>query len=233
MNLNKFKPQTGNFLTETSISSTNTSSKDTKKEEKTTLYTGEVLPKYNRSIVCIGTLDELISYIGVIKSEYMIISENKNEIDNSSKLFVFARLTQIQETLIDIQQSIGTIRKRDNNVNKFLNGEQKIKELENEISLMPDVDMTSIKLSLKDKPLQIIAGTSLIESRLLHARSICRKCERQLCLNEQKNLNLDKTCLKYLNKLSDYLLALSIHLLHIENKEPAKKAIKLRQSNLK
>lgn len=235
MSNSKFKHQydTCSITSDISISSKKSNNDfSIKKEKKTILYSGESVPKYHKIIVSLGSLDELISYIGVIKSEYMIIHENKVDIDNSTRLFVFARLTQIQETLIDIQQSIGSKK----NI-KFTNGEQRIRELENEISLMGDVDIHVIKLNLKDKPLQIIPGTSLIESKLLHARSICRRVERQMHLNEQKTNFIEENCLKYLNKLSDYLLGLSIHLLHMENKEPTKKVskniLRNQQSNLK
>jgi len=193
--------------------------------ECTTLYSGELRRKNDKILALLGTLEEMISFTGIIKSESLDPNlESKLEIDNSLKIFFYARLTQIQETLIDIQYCLGTTKK---NIAKFefnrFNGELKIKELENEINLMGDVDFTSLKKGIKDKPLQIIPGSSLLESRLLFLRALCRKAERQTCLMKSV---FDFNVVYYLNKLGDYLLALSIHILHIQNKEPLKKAFK-------
>jgi cob(I)alamin adenosyltransferase len=179
-------------------------------------------------LAIIGTLEELSAYIGVIKTEHFDPNtEEKFDIDSSAKLFLYARLTQIQETIIDIEASIGTSRKvlAKYEFTRFSSGEQRIKELENEVDLMSDVNLAQIKESMREKPLQHIPGVSLIEAKLIYARTLCRRAERQLC--GAKNLQLgiapEDMCINYLNKLGDYLLALSIHLLHMQNKEPLKK----------
>ena len=238
MSVNKFRsPVSSDTLSDIDVSKrlSRTSNSQLPKEKLCSLYNGESISKSNRVLAAIGSIDELISCIGIIKTEHL---EEKSEVDNSSKLFLYARLTQIQETLIDIQASIGTTRKilSKYEYTRFNNAEQRIKELENEIDLMKDVNMTQIKDSGKEKPLQYIPGSSVLEAKLFYVRSLCRRAERQLC-NLRIGIIPEDNCGNYLNKLGDYLLALSIHVLHIQNKEPMKKADrssgKIFQSNLK
>lgn len=214
----------------------------TPRKELSTLYSGEPISKSDKILGVIGSLDELCTYIGVVKAEHLNPNvDEKFDIDSSAKLFLYARLTQIQEALIDIEASIGTSRKipAKYEFTRFSNGEQRIKELDSEIALMSDINISQLKENIKEKPLQHIPGTSVLESRLLYARSICRRAERQLysCKNLQVGIIPEDNCANYLNKLGDYFLALSIHTLHMQNKEPLKKAgrtnTKTFQPNLK
>lgn len=210
------------------------------KSIETKLLSGEIVPKYHKILIANGILDELCSFLGIIKCEHLSERCETKDIDNSCKLFFFARLTQIQEALVDIQISLSTTKKNSTKFEntRFINGETRIKELESEISLMTDVDFPNIKNTLIEQGFPIIAGTSLIESRLLFARSLCRRAERQfvICAKNKMNIFPEENCLLYLNRLSDYLLCLSIHILHIQNKEPLKKVFrtnKITHSNLK
>lgn len=250
MSTSKFKPQTPSDTS--SVASDITTGRrparvesaqtTPRKDLATTLYNGEVVPKSDRIISVIGTIDELAAYIGIIKTEHFDPNtEEKLDIDSSAKLFLYARLTQIQETLIDIEASIGTSRKviARHDFTRFSNGEQRIKDLENEIELMRDVNLGQLKESMKEKPFQHIPGNSVIEAKLFYARTICRRAERQLCGTKNLPLGiiLEDNCMNYLNKLGDYLLALSIHVLHMQNKEPLKKVTRTNtrtaQPNLK
>lgn len=213
-----------------------------RKESTTTLYNGECVSKADRLLSTIGTLDELTSYIGIIKTEHLDPNvEEKFDIDSSAKLFLYARLTQIQETIIDIEASIGTSKKNPAKYEftRFSNGEHRIRELDNEIQLMEDTNLGQLKEIMKEKPLPSIPGVSLLEARLMYARSICRRAERQLYSSKNLQIGIvpEENCANYLNKLGDYLLSLSIHILHMQNKEPLKKAVRTNtkafQPNLK
>jgi len=202
----------------------------TPRKDTTVLFNGESISKADKLLAAIGTLEELVAYLGVVKAEHFDPSiEKKFEIDSSSKLFLYARITQIQETLIDIKSSLGTSRKnvaRYEN-SRFSNGEQRIKDLDHEIDLMP-VGLNQLKESMREKPLQNIPGMSIVEARLMYARTICRRAERQVhsSKNLQMGIVVEDSCVSYLNRLGDYLLALSVHVLHMQNKEPLKKAAK-------
>jgi cob(I)alamin adenosyltransferase len=130
------------------------------------------IPKFSSVI---GTINELIPYLGIIKCEHFSGS-------TSSQLFLFARFTHIQETLLDIQNCVS--------VGKIYNSDARIRELDGEIRNM-NVDMVQLKSQ------QIVPGASIIECKLLYARSLSNRIERHIGKDP------------YFNKLSDYLLALS------------------------
>jgi len=111
---------------------------------------------------------------------------------------------------------------------RFSNAEQRMKELENEIELMGDVHLSQLKEAMKEKPFQYIPGVSSIEAKLSLARNLCRRTERQLCSIKKNGIVPEDNCINYLNKLGDYLLCLSIHILHMQNKEPLKKVMRLK-----
>lgn len=254
MSVNKFKPQQSDTMSIDSdprpsarLSRSSTlpealNRTSPKKESSTTIYSGEMVSKSDKILSVIGTIDELCSYIGIIKAiHFNQNTEEKFDIDSSAKLFFYARLTKIQETLIDIEASIGTTRKilAKYEFTRFSNGDLRIKELGNEIDLMNDVNISRLKESIKEKPLQNIPGTSVLEARLIYARSLCLRAERQIygAKNLQIGIVPEDNCANYLNKLADYFLVLSIHTLHMQNKEPMKKATKTNtksfQPNLK
>lgn len=237
MSVNKFKPPT-DTLSNTSDSAPSTPIRKLSRSssldrvstipKNTTLYNGETVSKYEKILSVLGSIEEFSAYIGIIKAEHLNPNfEEKFDIDSSAKLFIYARLTQIQESLIDIQASIGTSKKNmaRYEFTRFSNGEQRIKELDREIELMNGVNISQIKENMKEKPLQNIPGTSVLEARLMYARSLCRRVERQLYTSKNLELGIfpDNNSINYLNKLGDYLLALSIHTLHMQRKEPLKK----------
>lgn len=251
---NKFKPPTdtksvtGNdnisIISETPSSLRSENSSSNQKHPTghcaTSLYNGEIINKSDRIVSTLGSLEELLAYVGIIKAEYLNTNtDSKFDIDNSSKMFLAARLTQIQEVICDISHAIGTSKKIGAKYeNSRFGNDQRIMELENEMSLMTDVDLDRIKADMKEKPLQIIPGTYALEAHLMYARSLCRKAERQVCSCKNSTVGIfpDEKCVSYLNRLGDYLLALSIHVLHMQSKEPLKKLTrsnKNSQPNLK
>lgn len=248
MSVNKFKPLHINTESETAPSTpiqTNRSTRSfsitsmpkTSGGETTTLYNGEMVKKTDKIISAMGTLEELSAYIGVIKTEHLNTnSEQKFDIDSSAKLFLYARLTKIQEALIDICASLGTSRKitARYEFTRFSCGQSRIADLKSELELMKDVDFETLKSSMREKPLQIISGTTILESRLLYARTLCRRAERQVigAKNLQVGIVPEEICLRYLNVLGDYLLGLSVHVLHMQSKEPMKKLFKTNQKNI-
>ena len=72
---------------------------------------GEILPKSDKIFACIGTLEELVSYIGVVKAEHFNTVRKTGDIVPSTKLMLFAKLTSIQEKLLLIIRSISTVKK--------------------------------------------------------------------------------------------------------------------------
>lgn len=189
----------------------------------TMLYTGEHVSKCDRVITALGTLEELVAYLGVLKTEQF--SEHSDVgIKDEIKEHFLARITQIQETLIDIASSIGSVKRNLSRykTSRFQRERELISELDGEMRKMFG-DLKGVKH--KDRPLQIIPGSTELEAKVLYARAICRRAERQL---HSVKMNVEESCQKYINKLGDYLLALSLHVLYLQTQEPPLQKVSLK-----
>jgi len=154
---------------------------------ETSLIGGSRVPKYHDRIEAYGTLDELNSFIGLIRDQ---------EIDEHSK----AKLIEIQdriftaESLLALDPDQPLLRKLPEIV------EEDILLLENEIDIMNE--------SLPPISSFILPGGHPVVSYCHVARTICRRAER-VTLKLAQNHSVDKLVIKYLNRLSDYLFVLS------------------------
>lgn len=152
----------------------------------TSLLGGSRVPKYHDRIEAYGTLDELNSFIGLIR-DMEINPHYKN-------------------SLIAIQNNIFTAESRlaaDNpeSLNKLPQiSENDITFLENEIDKMNE--------SLPPLSSFILPGGHPIVSYCHIARTICRRAER-LTIKLAQNYNIEAIIIKYLNRLSDYFFVLS------------------------
>lgn len=153
---------------------------------QTSLIGGTRVTKFDIRIEAYGTVDELNSNIGLIRSQ---------EIDEHSK-----------EILIEIQDrlfTLGSLLAADPKKNKMVLpkiSETDIKLLENEID---EMDKT-----LPEMKSFVLPGGNTTVSFTHIARCVCRRAERcVLRLNEESEV--DELIYKYLNRLSDYLFTLS------------------------
>ena len=167
----------------------------TKKGDKghTSLMDGEIVKKHNLSVDAYGTIDELNSFIGLLK-DYLI--------DNKIKVI----LNNIQLNLF----SIGSI---------LAAGKNNIKSSKVKIDKKDVLDLEShIDKLNKDLPELknfIIPGGLKTSSYSHVCRSICRRAERKISeLN--KDISVDSNILAYVNRLSDFFFILSRHLKHSE-----------------
>lgn len=152
---------------------------------------GKRLSKNSVTINLIGTLDELNSSIGVAMS-FVPSAELRTE------------LQQIQSTIFLIGSLVAAARAKSVQIDeKFL--EKRI-------------DFYDSKLS----PLQnfILPGGAKSAAFIHHARSVCRRAERQFIQYKESTdrieLESEKNIQKYLNRLSDYLFNLARYLNRIE-----------------
>ena len=159
----------------------------------TALFGGTRVPKYNLRIESYGTVDELNSYIGLIKDQEisLLIKESLLKIQN--ELFTLGAMLATppeKETLKSGKERLN-IPKVDENSMLFL---------ENEIDKM--------ELELPQMTHFILPGGHQAVSFCHIARCVCRRAERlSVELNDQETINDD--ILKYLNRLSDYLFVLA------------------------
>jgi cob(I)alamin adenosyltransferase len=154
---------------------------------ETSLIGGTRVPKHHVRIEAYGTVDELNSYIGLIRD---LVTEKSN---------YYKLLIEIQDRLF----TMGSILAADPEKNKMKLPELKagdIELLENAIDEMDE--------HLPEMKHFVLPGGHPTISQLHIARCVCRRAERAvLHLNEFFPVN--ELTYTYLNRLSDYLFVLS------------------------
>lgn len=159
----------------------------------TALFGGTRVKKYNLRIESYGTVDELNSYIGLIKDQDI------SDINKSC-------LLKIQNELFTLGAMLATPAEKET----LKSGKQRLN--------IPKIDETSI-LSLENKIDKIdeelpqmthfiLPGGHQAVSFCHIARCVCRRAERlSVELNDQEKINTN--IIIYLNRLSDYLFMLA------------------------
>lgn len=154
---------------------------------ETSLIGGTRVPKHHLRIETYGTVDELNSYIGMIRDT------------NPNDPGMVAVLSKVQDRLF----TIGSLLAADPDKSKMKLPDllpEDTSELEREIDQMNEhlPELTSF----------ILPGGHVDSSWCHLARCVCRRCERLVShLSEVTSVN--PLILPYLNRLSDYLFVLS------------------------
>ncbi len=150
---------------------------------KTSLLSGKRVDKHNKRIVAYGSIDELNSFMGLIR--------DYSPKDYKDEIFL------IQNKLMAIASQLSN----DKNYNNIPNIDKKDTQF-----LEKAIDRMTSKLD----PLQnfIIPGGNKLISFTHVTRCVCRRAEINITvLNEKENLN--KEILLFMNRLSDYLFTLA------------------------
>jgi len=159
----------------------------------TALFGGTRVPKHHIRIESYGTVDELNSWLGLVRDQKIAVSSQKE-------------LIQIQEDLF----TLGAILATDPEKAFLKNGKERlnipkieefhIQKLENAIDTMEE--------NLPQMTHFILPGGHTTVSYCHIARTVCRRAERMATLLHE-NEPFDNRVLSYLNRLSDYLFVLA------------------------
>lgn len=152
----------------------------------TSLIGGTRVPKHHLRIESYGTVDELNSYIGLIRDQP--IKEHDKEM-----------LKQIQDRLFTIGSSLAADPARSKMVIPDLKPED-IELLEKEMDRMNEI--------LPELKHFILPGGNNTVSYCHIARCVCRRAER-LSVHLAEESTVDEQVNIYLNRLSDYLFTLA------------------------
>lgn len=152
----------------------------------TGLYGGARVPKYDLRIEAYGTIDELNSYIGLIR-------------DQSIKEDTLKVLLEIQDRLFTIGSILAAQPGKKNLSVPELKTED-VEKLEKEIDRMDTM--------LEPMKHFILPGGHTTVSYVHIARCVCRRAER-LTVHLAVENEVDGLIIKYLNRLSDYLFTLA------------------------
>jgi len=152
----------------------------------TSLIGGTRVPKHHIRIESYGTVDELNSYIGLIRDQE--ISRHDKDL-----------LKEIQDRLFTIGSSLAADPQRSKMVIPDLNIED-VELLEQEMDKMNEI--------LPELKHFILPGGSTAISFCHVARCVCRRAER-LSVHLSAESEVDEKVNIYLNRLSDYLFVLA------------------------
>ena len=159
----------------------------------TALFGGTRVKKHNLRIESYGTVDELNSYIGLIKDQ---------EISNSIK----ESLLKIQNDLFTLGAMLATPPEKET----LKNGKERlnIPKVDDDAILFLENEIDKMDLELPQMTHFILPGGHQAVSFCHVARCVCRRAERlSVELNDKEAVN--DAVLKYLNRLSDYLFVLA------------------------
>jgi cob(I)alamin adenosyltransferase len=156
------------------------------------LIGGTRVKKYDHRLDAYGTVDELNSWIGLIKSGQLepVITETLVTIQN--KLFVIGSYLATDELKSDLK-------------NQLPNNADDILLLENEIDRMQE--------ALPPVNNFILPGGSIFAGFAHVSRTVCRRAERRI-VELSETITVEETILIFINRLSDYLFVLSRYINH-------------------
>ena len=152
----------------------------------TSLFGGKRVSKADLRIDSYGTVDELNSFMGLVRDQE--VNQKRKEI-----------LIRIQNTLFIIGSILAT---------EPGNTKVKIPSLQEDDILFLENEIDSMDATLPPLRFFILPGGHPSVSYCHIARTVCRRAERlTMALHERENT--DSLAIKYLNRLSDYLFMLS------------------------
>ncbi|MCL6272778.1 cob(I)yrinic acid a,c-diamide adenosyltransferase [Muricauda sp. 2012CJ35-5] len=153
----------------------------------TALFTGKRVPKHHIRIESYGTVDELNSFLGLIRDQ---------EIDQQTK----EDIALIQHKLFTVGAILATEPTKDNRLKIPRISEADIEFLEQEMDKMNE--------QLPEMTHFILPGGHTTVSYCHIARTICRRAERMVSYLHE-NDPVPENLLSYINRLSDYLFVLA------------------------
>ncbi len=159
----------------------------------TALFGGTRVPKHHVRIDAYGTVDELNSWLGLIRDQ---------PIDAHAK----ETLTLIQDKLFTVGAVLATEPKKA----MLKNGKERldIPRISNADCMLLEREMDEMDKSLPPMTHFILPGGHSTVSYCHIARTVCRRAERLATLLHEHE-PFDNQVLSYLNRLSDYLFVLA------------------------
>jgi cob(I)alamin adenosyltransferase len=157
----------------------------------TSLIGGTRVPKSSLRIDCYGTVDELNSYIGLLRDQDV----------NASRRDL---LKEIQDRLFTIGASLASDPEK---------SKMKIPDLHDTDVTLLEEEMDRMNVQLPELRVFVLPGGHQSVSFAHVARCVCRRAER-LVIHLREDSFVADLVVMYLNRLSDYLFVLSRQMAH-------------------
>ena len=160
----------------------------------TSLIDGDIVNKHTLSVDAYGTIDELNSFLGLLKD--YIKDDKVKDILNNIQIKLF---------------SIGSILASGKNQNIS----EKVKIEKKDVEYI-ELEIDRLNKDLPELKNFVIPGGHKTSSYSHVCRSICRRAERKISELNNKS-SVDSNILAYVNRLSDFFFVLSRFLKHSDN----------------
>ncbi|UOG73891.1 cob(I)yrinic acid a,c-diamide adenosyltransferase [Hymenobacter tibetensis] len=157
----------------------------------TSLIGGTRVPKSSLRIDCYGTVDELNSYIGLLRDQDVNASHR-------------GLLKEIQDRLFTIGASLASDPEK---------SKMKIPDLHDTDVTLLEEEMDRMNAQLPELRVFVLPGGHQSVSFAHVARCVCRRAER-LVIHLREDSFVADLVVMYLNRLSDYLFVLSRQMAH-------------------
>jgi cob(I)alamin adenosyltransferase len=157
----------------------------------TSLIGGTRVPKSSLRIECYGTVDELNSYVGLLRDQDI----------NAPRRPL---LKEIQDRLFTIGSSLAADPEK---------SKMKLPDLHDADVLLLEDEMDRMNAELPELRAFILPGGHPTVSHAHVARCVCRRAERLVIHLREESFVADLVVM-YLNRLSDYLFVLSRYMAH-------------------
>ncbi|MCI5560023.1 MAG: cob(I)yrinic acid a,c-diamide adenosyltransferase [Phocaeicola sp.] len=162
----------------------------------TGIFGGERVSKDCNRIEAVGTIDELNSMIGIIRSFIPDIDERQQ------------RLFQIQAELMSVMSLVGTPSAiREQNPNK----------IDETLPEQCEMWMDEMMSQLVDNGYFLLPGGNVVSAHLQYARTLARRAERRLCTLHRED-PVPSSILKLINRLSDLFFVMARFELQLSDK---------------
>jgi cob(I)alamin adenosyltransferase len=158
---------------------------------KTSLIGGTKVPKSNIRIEAYGSVDELNSFLGLLRDQVGIAYDT-------------TILKEVQDRLFTIGSSLACDPVKESSLLIPDLKETDVDLLEKEIDRMNE--------ELPEMKHFVLPGGHVTVSTAHVVRCVCRRAERICVLLNENNGHVEPLVLKYLNRLSDFFFVLSRHL---------------------
>ena len=159
---------------------------------KTSLATGERVPKSDLKIECYGTIDELNALVGLLRDKLPKIDSMQKSNEN---------LLWIQNLLFDIGAELASNPDKIDKISLNRFDAKHIGSLEKEIDIISD--------KLPELKNFVLPGGHEASSYTHLIRTVCRRAERLLVTHNYETENINSEILIFINRLSDYFFVLA------------------------
>jgi cob(I)alamin adenosyltransferase len=159
----------------------------------TSLFGGTRVPKHHIRIQSYGTVDELNSWVGVLRDQNIATNHREKLVHIQDRLFV-----------------VGSMLALDPEKSEANSGKKRMRIPEIKVKDTSDLEEEIDRLDSALPPMThfILPGGHPAVSYCHVARTVCRRAERMITLlSEQSPVNHD--LMAYINRLSDYFFVLS------------------------